>query len=110
MGFDRDRPGLEVVRQDQERWGWRYVDHGRGQVLTGNDTFYSEEEAVHSATAAYPDINNISITAQRAPAGPASQEVDPRAEAQRLGLGLGLGLGAALVGALVLRALRRRSS
>lgn len=106
MGFDRDRPGLEVVQQDQERWGWRYVDHGREQVLTGNDTFYSEEEAVHSATAAYPDIDNISITAQRAPAAPADLEVNIRAEARRLGLVLG----AALVGALVLRALRRRSS
>ncbi|HZJ50606.1 MAG TPA: hypothetical protein VFF07_07080 [Actinomycetota bacterium] len=106
MGFQRDKPGIEVVEQDQDRWGWRYVDHGRGQVLTGNDTFYSEEEAVHSASAAYPDIDNISIHAQRAPAGPADLEVNTRAEARRLGLVLG----AALVGALVLRALRRRSS
>lgn len=106
MEFDVGRPGLEVLQQGRERWGWRYVDHGRGQVLTGNDTFSSEEEAVHSATAAYPDIDNISITARPASAGPVSHEVDPRAEAQRLGLVLG----AALMGALLLRALRRRSS
>ena len=105
MAFDRDRPGLEVVQQGRERWGWRYVDHGRGQVLTGNDTFSSEEEAVHSATAAYPDIDNISIQRREAEAGPAS-EVDPRAEARRLALVLG----AALVGALALRALRGRGS
>lgn len=106
MGFERSRPGLEVVQQGQERWGWRYVDQRRGQVLTGNDTFSSEEEAVHSATAAYPDIDNISINAQRAPAEPADQEVNTRAEARRLGLVLG----AALAGALVLRAIRRRIS
>ena len=106
MGFDKHKPGLEVVQRGPERWGWRYVDHGRGQVLTGNDTFSSEEEAVHSATAAYPDIENISITSLPASAGPASQEVDPRAEAQRLGLVLG----ATLLGAVLLRALRRRSS
>ena len=107
MGFRRDNPGLEIVQQSRDRWGWRYVDHGRGQVLTGNDTFPSEEEAVHSATAAYPDIDNISITAQPASAVPgAAQEVDAHAEARRLGLMLG----AALVGALVLRALRRRGS
>jgi hypothetical protein len=105
MAFDRDRPGLEVVQQDRERWGWRYVDHSRGQVLTGNDTFSSEEEAVHSATAAYPDIDNVSIQRLEAEAGPAS-EVDPRAEALRLAWVLG----AALVGALVLRALRGRGS
>ncbi len=106
MGFRRDNPGLEIVQQSRDRWGWRYVDHGRGQVLTGNDTFSSEEEAVHSATAAYPDLDNISITAQPASAGPASQKVDPRAEARRLGLVFGT----SLAGALVLRALRRRSS
>ena len=106
MVFDKGRPGLEVVQKDRDRWGWRYVDRSRGQVLTGNDTFPSEEEAMHSATAAYPDIDNISITAQPASAGPASQKVDRRAEAQRLGLVFG----ASLAGALVLRALRRRSS
>ena len=106
MVFDKARPGLEVVQQDRDRWGWRYVDRARRQVLTGNDTFPSEEEAMHSATAAYPDIDNISITAQPASAGPASQKVDRRAEAQRLGLVFG----ASLAGALVLRALRRRSS
>lgn len=106
MGFRRDNPGLEIVQQGRERWGWRYVDHPRGQVLMGNDTFSSEEEAVHSATAAYPDIDNISITAQEAQTMPAAQGVDVRTEARRLGLILG----AALVGALALRALRRRGS
>ncbi len=106
MGFRRDNPGLEIFQQSRDRWGWRYVDHGRGQVLTGNDTFSSEEEAVHSATAAYPDIDNISITAQETRTIPAAQGVDAHAEARRLGLMLG----AALVGALVLRALRRRGS
>ena len=105
MGFDRDRPGLEVVQQSLERWGWRYVDHARGQVLTGNDTFSSEEEAVHSATAAYPDIDNISIAAQREPARPGAREVDAGAEARRLAWVAGT----ALAGALVLRVLRRRS-
>ena len=105
MVFDKGRPGLEVVQKDRDRWGWSYVDRSRGQVLTGNDTFSSEEEAMHSATAAYPDIDNISITAQPASAGPASQKVDRRAEAQRLGLVFG----ASLAGALVLRALRRSS-
>jgi len=106
VGFDRGRPGLEVVQQDRDRWGWRYVDHGRGQVLMGNDTFSSEEEAVHSAAAAYPDIDNISITAQRAPAGPAARKVDAGAEARRLAWVAGT----VVAGALVLRALRRRSS
>ena len=104
MGFQRDKPGLEVVQQSRERWGWRYVDHVRGQVLTGNDTFSSEEEAVHSATAAYPDIDNISITARQT-GGSVALEVDRGAEARRLALVVG----GAAAGALLLRALRGRN-
>lgn len=104
MGFQRDKPGLEVVQQSRERWVWRYVDHARNQVLAGNDIFSSEEEAVHSATAAYPDIDNISITARQT-GGAVALEVDRGAEARRLALVVG----GAVAGALLLRALRGRN-
>jgi hypothetical protein len=95
-------PKLEVVQQASGRWGWRYVDRSREHELTGNDTFSSEQEAIHSASAAYPDIDDISVESphidDKAPG------VDRPADALRLALALG----ATLTAALVLRALRRR--
>lgn len=100
--MDHARPRLDVVQQASGRWGWRYVDHARELELTGNDTFSSEEEAVHSARAAYPDIHDISIQSSGTEERPSG--VKRGAEARRLVLALG----ATLAAALLLRALRDR--
>lgn len=94
-------PRLEVVRQGESRWGWRYVDRSRELELTGNDTFTSEEEAVHSATAAYPDIDDIWVESWGGTdEAPGFQRRD---QARRLALVVG----ATAVVALALRVLRR---
>jgi hypothetical protein len=94
-------PRLEVVRQGESRWGWRYVDRSRELELTGNDTFTSEEEAVHSATAAYPDI--VDVWVERSGGSEEAPGFQRRDEARRLALVLG----ATVAAALALRVLRR---
>lgn len=94
-------PRLEVVRQGESRWGWRYVDRSREFELIGNDTFTSEEDAVHSATAAYPDIDDIWVESSGGTDEPPGFR--RRDEARRLALVVG----ATVVAALALRVLRR---
>ena len=99
--MERAGARLEVVRQGESRWGWRYVDRSRELELTGNDTFTSEEEAVHSATAAYPDIDDVWVESSgRTDEAPGFQRRD---QARRLALVVG----ATVAAALVLRVLRR---
>ena len=99
--MERAGARLEVVREGESRWGWRYVDRSRELELTGNDTFTSEEEAVRSATAAYPDIDDVWVERSgRTNEAPGFQRRD---QARRLALVVG----ATVAAALVLRVLRR---